>query len=208
MKTLIFQWACCMAMAWLPGAVMAEKADRSKPMHIEADALRYDDNQQTSVFNGRVVLSKGTMLIRGAYLEARQDPQGNQFGLIKAEAGKLAYFRQKRESRPGGPDEFIEGEAEVIEYDGKADTVRFLQRAQLRRLVGTTLQDEMSGAVIVYDNTSSVLTVDGGPAKSATRVRAMLTPRVDESRSALPAPGPAASVPALRRSATLGGDKK
>ena len=30
--------------------VAAEKADRDKPMNAEADALRYDDLKQTSVF--------------------------------------------------------------------------------------------------------------------------------------------------------------
>ena len=42
------------AVAWRS----AEKADRNKPMNIEADALRYDDLKQTSVFTGRVVLTK------------------------------------------------------------------------------------------------------------------------------------------------------
>lgn len=71
---------------------LAERADRDKPMSIEADALRYDDAKQTSEFTGRVVLTKGTMLIRGARLEVRQDPDGNQFGVVTAEPGKLAFF--------------------------------------------------------------------------------------------------------------------
>ena len=47
-------------------AAQAEKADRNQPMNIEADALRHDDLKQTSVFTGNVVLTKGTILIRGA----------------------------------------------------------------------------------------------------------------------------------------------
>ncbi|HWJ95869.1 MAG TPA: LptA/OstA family protein, partial [Telluria sp.] len=47
-------------------AARAEKADRDKPMNVEADALRYDDIKQTSVFTGRVVITKGTIVIRGA----------------------------------------------------------------------------------------------------------------------------------------------
>jgi lipopolysaccharide export system protein LptA len=39
----------------LPAA--AEKADRDKPMNIEADALRYNDLKQTSVFTGNVVIT-------------------------------------------------------------------------------------------------------------------------------------------------------
>lgn len=218
MKPLIYQISTLLACILLAGPAKAEKADRNKPMNIEADALRYDDIKQISVFTGRVVVTKGSMIIRGAQLEVRQDPEGNQFGVMKAEPGKLAFFRQKRDTRPGTGDEFMEGEGEVIDYDGKADVVRFLQRAQLRRYLGTTLNDEMSGVVIVYDNSTSVLTVDGGPAKpgadgAAPRVRAMLTPRVDEPRPAAGAagrPAPAASAPApvLRSSTSLGGAKK
>ncbi len=222
MKPSLFQISFLLACVMLVGPVRAEKADRDKPMNIEADTLRYDDIKQTSVFTGRVVLTKGSMVLRGARLDVRQDTDGNQYGVAHAEPGKLAFFRQKRDTRPGVPDEFMEGEAEVIEYDGKADTVKLLQRAQLRRYISAALNDEMTGVVIVYDNTTSVLTVDGGPTKtsadaSSPRVRAMLTPRIDESRprtagtapaALATAPSPGASAPGLRRSPTLSGDKK
>lgn len=156
------------------GAVQAERADRAQPMSAEADALRYDDANKTSVFTGKVVITKGTILIRGARVEVRQDLQGNQFGLI---TGTPAYFRQKRE----GLDEFIEGEALRIEYDSKADTVRFSGNAVLRRYKGTVLNDETSGGVIAYNNTDDTFSVDGGgtsrtPTNPSGRVRAMLTP--------------------------------
>jgi lipopolysaccharide export system protein LptA len=200
--------------ALLPcGVALAERADRDKPMNIESDALRYDDGKQTSVFTGRVVLTKGTMLIRGARMDIRQDNDGNQFGIVTSEPGKRAFFRQKRDTRPGEPDEYMEGEADLINYDGKADTVTFQKRAVLRRYVGSTLNDEITGDVIVYDNSTSVLTVDGGPAKSGSdgssgRVRAVLTPRNDDKTKAGSAAPAAPATPALRRSSTLGGDKK
>jgi len=200
--------------ALLPwGVALAERADRDKPMNVESDALRYDDVKQTSVFTGKVVLTKGTMLIRGAQMDIRQDADGNQFGVVKAEPGKLAFFRQKRDTRAGDPEEFMEGEAELITYDGKADTVTFQRRAILRRYVASKINDEITGAVIVYDNGTSVLTVDGGPAKagpdgSSGRVRAVLTPRSDDSKANAPRAPASAAVPALRRSTTLGGDKK
>lgn len=215
MKPFQSPTALALACVLLAGGAHAERADRSKPMNIESDTLRYDDTKQTSVFTGKVVVTKGSIVMRGAQLDVRQDTAGNQFGVLKAEPGKLAFFRQKRDTRPGATDEYMEGEAEVIEYDGKADTVRFLQRAELRRYLGTTLNDEMTGAVIVYDNSTSVLTIDGGPARTrpdgtAPRVRAVLTPRLDEPRATGTAPAvqPAAvPAPVLRRSATVGGQK-
>lgn len=208
------------ACALISGGASAENADRNKPMNIEADALRYDDLKQTSVFTGRVVITKGTIIIRGARVDVRQDPQGYQFGTVTAEPGKLAFYRQKRE----GLDEYIEGESEIIGYDGKADNVKFIKRAVLRRYTGATLNDETTGELITYDNTTDVFTVNGavtapasGSAGNAgptrTRIRAMLTPRNGASSPVGAAPvavNPAAPVlvPALRPSTTLGGDKK
>lgn len=195
----------------LSGApAQAEKADRNKPMNIESDALRYDDQKQTSVFSGRVLLTKGSISIRGEKVAVRQDSDGFQFGLVSAEPGKLATFRQKRE----GLDEFIEGESESIEYDGRADVVKFLRNARMRRYLGATLNDEFTGALIVYNNATETFSIDGAPASGPAgtgggRVRAMLTPK-----SAAPAPATAASAaatqaaPTLRSSTTLGGASK
>jgi lipopolysaccharide export system protein LptA len=184
------------------GVATAEKADKNKPMNIEADALRYDDVNQTSVFTGRVVLTKGTIVIRGARVDVRQDPEGYQFGVVTAEAGKRAFFRQKRE----GVDEFIEGEGESIEYDGKADRVKFVKRAELRRYRGATVSDEMVGSLITYDNSTDVFTVDGGPTSPAAggRVRAVISPRPEASAPAAPVP----RAVQLRPSTSLDGSRK
>jgi len=205
MKIPLPQLLLCAACALLTGVASAEKADGKKPINVEADALRHDDLKQTSVFTGRVVLTKGSIIIRGARLEVRQDAEGYQFGLVTAEPGKLAYFRQKRE----GVDEYIEGESETIEYDGRADVVRLIKNAKLRRLRGAAVADEVTGAVINYNNVTEVFTVDGAVAKSGSgsggRVRAMLTPNAE----AVPA-APAASQPgpALRATTTLGEERK
>ena len=199
------------------GSAMAEKADRTKPMNIEADALRHDDLKQTSVFTGRVVMSKGSIVLRGARLEVRQDADGYQSGVVTAEPGQRAFFRQRRDSSPGMVEEYIEGEGEVIEYDGRADSVRFVRRAELRRLRGAVVGDEITGAVIVYNNLTDVFTVDGqkaatnssgdAPAKGG-RVRAVLSPKQAASESpASPAAAPA-SAPGLRPSTSLGGGAK
>ena len=184
-------------------AAQAERADRNKPMNVEADALRYDDLKQTSVFTGRVVITKGTIVIRGARVDVRQDAEGYQHGFVTAEPGKLAFYRQKRE----GVDEFIEGEGETIEYDGKADRVKFVKRAELRRFRGATLSDEMVGSVITYDNGTDTFSVDGGPASPAAggRVRAVLAPRGSASA---PAPATPAAPARLRPSTTLDGGGK
>jgi lipopolysaccharide export system protein LptA len=182
----------------------AEKADRDKPMNAEADALRYDDLNQTSVFTGNVVITKGTTIVRGDRVDVVQDPQGYQQATAVAAPGKLAYFRRKRD----GLDEYIEGEAERIEYDSRADVVKFIKRAVVRRYAGATLMDETTGALITYDNNTDVFTVDGGPqnrtaANPTGRIRAMLSPRTAASAPAAVTP-PAGTAPRLRPSTTLG----
>jgi lipopolysaccharide export system protein LptA len=190
------------ALFWYPAH--AEKADRQKPMNVEADALRYDDLKQTSLFTGNVVITKGTIIIRGARIDVRQDPEGYQHGLATAAPGQLAYYRQKRE----GADEFIEGEAETIEYDGKADVVKFIRKAVLRRYKGASMNDETTGNQINYDNNTDIFTVDGGAANASPgnptgRIRALLTPK--DAAAAAPAPAPSA---ALRSSRSIDGDKR
>lgn len=199
------------------GPALAEKADRDKPLNAQADALKYDDLRQTSVFTGNVNITKGTIVMRGERIDVRQDPEGYQFATVTAEPGKLAFFRQKRET---GADEYIEGEAATIEYDGKADKVKLIKNAVLKRLRGAVLNDEITGSLIVYDNITDVYTVDGGAAnRTATnpsgRVRAILSPKpvaatTAAGSTAATAPAAANASPAitLRPATSIGGGGK
>lgn len=185
----------------LSGAALAERADRDKPMNAEADALRYDEARQTSIFTGNVVITKGSIVLRGAQVEVRQDAQGGQFGLVTGSSATPAFFRQKRDV----PDEFVEGQAQRIEYDSKADVVRLVGSAVLRRYRGGELNDETSGGLIVYNGSNDMFTVDSGgasdrtPANPRGRVRTMITP-VPKSE----APAPAAAPLPLRPSRQIG----
>jgi lipopolysaccharide export system protein LptA len=158
-------------------AVRAEKADRAKPLNVEADApSNLDLQKKVVVFNGNVVITKGTLAIRAAKVEVRETPDGYQIATATGSAGKPATFRQKRD----GVDEYIEGQAERLEYDSKADTVRFVNAAVVRRLRGTAVADEITGSVVSYDASTEVFSVSGGaPNANGTggRVRAVLTPR-------------------------------
>jgi lipopolysaccharide export system protein LptA len=195
----LLPWLAVAALLLAPSA-RAEKADRTKPMNVEADAGRYDDVKQVGTFSGNVVVTKGTIQIRAGQIEVRQTAEGYQSGMATAAPGKLVSFRQKRE----GVDETIEGLADRVEYDSRSDTVRFVGHAVVRRYRGATLADETAGSLISYDNSAEVFSVSGGsaassPANPGGRVRAVLTPR----DAAAAAPG-AASAPALKASPALG----
>ncbi|HET7796038.1 MAG TPA: lipopolysaccharide transport periplasmic protein LptA [Rhizobacter sp.] len=169
---------CALLLGAVAGPVQAEKADRLKKMEVESDLPgKVDLANQIVVFNGNVVVTKGTMVIRADRIEVRESPEGYQYATASG-SGKLAFFRTKRDN----VNEFVEGEAERLEYDGKADTVRFINRASVKRLRGTAVADEVTGALITYDNTAELFTVAGGssaatPTNPTGRVRAVFTPR-------------------------------
>ena len=169
------------------GMSRAERSDRDKAINIESDRVTVDDAKEISVFDGNVVLTQGTLTIRGERLEVRRDKEGFSHGTVW---GKRALFRQKRD----GVNEWVEGTAERVEYDSRADKVQFFTRALLKRGA-----DEVSGDYISYDANTEFFQVIGGCAKAANgnkpdgRVRTVMTPR-----GKAPAPAstpPAAAVP-------------
>ena len=160
----------------------AEKADRDKPVNLEADRVTVDDAKQTAVFEGNVVLTQGTLIIRGDRMVVQQDADGFKTGVAY---GNLASFRQKRE----GYDEYVDGFAERIEYDSKADKVQMFNRAHL-----TKGNDDVRGNYISYDATTEFFRVIGGGKQAASagnpdgRVRAIIQPK---SRDKPPPDAPA-----------------
>ncbi len=157
----------------LPTA-QAERADRQAPLSFSADTARVDDLKAVHTLSGNVEITKGSIVIKAAQVEVRQGKDGHQIAVASGGA-RRATFRQKRE----GLEEFIEGEAERLEYDSRADTVKLVGQAVMRRLRGSTVADEVNGSVITYDNGSEVFQVQGGaaPGGGTGRVRGVLTPR-------------------------------
>jgi lipopolysaccharide export system protein LptA len=194
-RTRLRPAALCRAL--IIGALMAcsspapaEKADREKPINLEADRVSIDDAKQLATFEGNVLLTQGTLQIRGDRMEVRQDKDGFKYGTTW---GNLAYFRQKRD----GYDEYIEGWAERIEYDGRADLMQMFNRAQMKRG-----EDEVRGNYISYDSRTEFFRVTGIEDKTAAagkpegRVRAVLQPKSKDKPPANPPVGlkPAESI--------------
>jgi lipopolysaccharide export system protein LptA len=166
------------------GPAIAEKADRNKQMVIDAGKADFDETTKTRVLTGNVVITKGTLMIRAEKVTIKEDAQG--FAYVVAN-GKLANFRQKRE----GLDQYMDGAAEQIDYDAKAETVKLIQRAQLKRLEKEKVADEVYGAQINYDAKTEFYSVESGPTGQTSqnptgRVRIVLQPKNTDAN-----PGPA-----------------
>lgn len=164
----------------------AEKADRNKPVNLEADRATVDDINKVHVFEGNVNLSQGTLLIKSDKLVVKQDAEGYQSGVATANPGKLAYFRVKRD----GKEEFVEGEAERIEHDAKTDITKFFNRAWVKNG-----DDEVRGQFILYDGLKEQYSVTNGPdgsvvSRGNSRVRAVIQPKNKDKDAAAQAGGP------------------
>ena len=168
----------------------AEKADRDKPTHIEADKVTVDDQKQTQVFEGNVQMIKGTLIFRAERVVVTQDEEGFQRSVATGSGG-LPHFRQKRE----GLDEYIEGEAERIEHFDKTDKTDLYNRAWIK-----SGQDEVRGQFISYDGRTETYVVTSGPggtrAKpgSGERVRAVIQPRNSKASASGPSTAADASL--------------
>jgi lipopolysaccharide export system protein LptA len=177
------------------GAAVADKSDREKPVNIEADRVTIDDIKKVSVFDGNVTMSQGTLMLKADKVTVKQDAGGFNYAVAY---GKPAYFKQKRE----GYDEYIEGTAERLEYDGKADKMQMFTNAEIHK--GT---DEVKGDYISYDaNTEFYQVVAGDSVKTALnpkgRVRATIQPPKKAAATDKPVPG-GAQTPTLKPSGSL-----
>jgi lipopolysaccharide export system protein LptA len=209
LRFVILLGLAAIALAGLPAR--AEKADRFAPLKTESDLPgKIDLLNQVVVLNGNVVVTKGTIVIRAARIEVRQSPDGYHTAIAFGTPAQHATFRQKRDE----PNEWIEGDAERLEYDGKSDVVRFVNNASWRSLRGAEMANEVTGNLITYDSATEVVNVVGGaPATAGNpsgRVRAVLTPNegTAAAREAAAAAASAASAAAPLKSTPSLGEKK
>ena len=177
--------------ALLTGPALAEKADKDKPTNIEANRMSSDDAKRMSIFEGNVLLTKGTVVVRADRIVVRQDAEGFQ---IATATGTPVRFRQKGNPKGEREGAWIEGEALRVEMDDRNEKVELFERARVTRE-----QDEVRGSYIFLDQRSEYFSVSGGkdgPAASPEgRVRAVIQPKA-QPEDAKPPSGGALGAPA------------
>jgi len=150
----------------------AEKADKDKPIALSSDKVQFDDVKQIYHLERNVLLIKGSLIIRGEKAEVKIDLEGYQYVTIFAKPGELASLRQKRDT---GLNDFIEGFAEWIEYDGKTDIAILHKQARMNQISGTRVTDQLNGDKIHYDGNVEKYNV-----VSKAAVKSTLSPRRKE----------------------------
>ncbi len=173
MKKLLLFAALCGLVA---STALAEKADSTKPIEIDADKASFDDVKQIRILTGNVILRRGTLLLKAGSANMRTDPEGYDHLVFTAAPGMVATFRQKRD----GGDLWVEGQAERIEYDNKTEMVKLFSKAKLARLEGSRMTDEVEGAFISYDSRKEFFAVEntatGESKPGGGRVRMVIQP--------------------------------
>jgi len=175
----------------------AERADSLKQAVINFDTLDVDEVNQTRILTGNVVLTRGTLTLKSDKAVLKESPEGYMSVVLTANPGKAASFRQKRD---GGPDLWVEGQAQRIEYDERTEIVKLFSNAVVKQLENGRLSSEVDGAYISYDNRTEVASVrndaSGQSKPGQGRNTLILAPRRTTASAAGAAPAaPAATTP-------------
>lgn len=186
MKKIILTAALLLGAA---GFAAAEKADSFKPTQIDYDKLDVDDVKQIYTATGNVVLTRGTLLMKADKAVVTYTPDGYQFATLTG-GGKKVTFRQKRD---GEGEQWMEGEADRIEYDEKAELVKMYSKAKIRRLEGKKPSDEVEGEFISYDSRREFFSVrntnTGDDKVGGPRGTMVIQPKRTEAPAAPATPG-------------------
>ena len=155
---------------------MAEKADKEKPTNIESNRMSSDDTKRMSIFEGNVVLTKGTVVVRADRIVVHQDADGFQFTTAY---GKPVRFRQKGDPKGDKEGVWTDGEALRVEIDDRNERIELFERARVARD-----QDVVNGEYIFLDQRTeffSVSTAKGAapatPTAPGGRVKAVIQPK-------------------------------
>jgi lipopolysaccharide export system protein LptA len=172
MKRLACALAAIAAAAAAAGAA-AETADRDKPTQIEANRMSADDVRRMTIFEGDVVVTRGTLSIRAERIVVRQDAEGWQYATA---TGNPVRLRQRQDPKPPAEGVWMEGEALRIEVDDRNGKIEMFEQARVKRG-----GDEVAGSYIFVDQRSDFFTVKSGGAGDAPagegRVKAILQPK-------------------------------
>src|SRR6185369_389790 len=169
--------AMCAALA-IAVPAHAEKADREKPINFAGDTGDANLQSRGGTLAGHVIITQGTLEIRADRIVFKQNADNS---LSATAYGNPVALKQKRD----GVDEYYEGYAQRLEYDGSKELVELFDNALLKRG-----QDEIRSNYVSYNARTEVFKAEGregsvpDPAGPGARVRGMFQPR-----SETPMPG-------------------
>ena len=148
-------------------AVHAESKDREKPIEVQANHFYGDELKQTATYTGSVRVDQGTMRLTGQKLVLQDSASGYRKGTL---TGQLATFRQRRDQKVKGVEEWISGKAEQIVYEEQTGIVTLTGQALVERSENGIVKDRARGSKIVYDTIRSRTIIQGSNGGRASTV--------------------------------------
>jgi len=163
-------WIFLVLSLFAAGTAFGEKADKDKPTQIEANRMSADDTKRMNIFDGNVVLTKGTIAVQADRIVVRQDAEGFQFTTA---TGRPVRFKQRQDPKEGEKEgRWMDGEALRIEIDDRKQTIELFDNARVNRG-----GDEVAGNYIFVDQRSDFFSVTPGKSAPQGRVKAVIQPK-------------------------------
>src|SRR5450631_685723 len=180
-RTALYICVLAVALAGQAPLARAEKADRDKPINFQGDRIVGNTGTKEVELIGNVVATQGTLTIHADRIKLHQNPDNS---MSATAYGNPVSFREKRD----GVDEYYEGFAQRIVYDGTKRVVELFDRALLKRT-----GDELRSNYILYNAETNVYKAEGRPDSKAPaagepplgpRVRGVFLPQPKEGKDA------------------------
>lgn len=160
------------------GAAHALQSDATKPIQIESDQLTYDNIRQVKTFSGNVVLTRGTLTIKANRVVITKHKNGFEYATLYGAPGKLANLRQQQDDKNNI---WVEGMGQRIEYNQETGVAELFDDAQVRRLEGGKVMDEVHGAYISYDSRTEIYSAKNSANEAvpsaSKRITAIIQPK-------------------------------
>jgi lipopolysaccharide export system protein LptA len=162
-KTKLFLLLAGLAISYSPIGLSLEN-DNQQPIYIDSDTASYDEKTNISVYNGNVVYTQGTLVVKSDVMTFyMKDGQITKITVT----GKPATFKQS----PGEGKEDINGRALIGEYYPSTAKLFLIKEALVWQGGNKSSSD-----LIVYDTKNSVIKA-GDTTTGSKRVHTVFEPK-------------------------------
>lgn len=142
----------------------AYESDSDKPIFLESDSAKWDEESQKSTYRGNVIVTQGSLLLKGELLIVTS--KNNEINRMVI-TGEKAKYKQRTVTG-----KIINGEAKKIQYYVDKAKIIFLDQAIL-----TQTNNIVRSNRIVYKTDTENITA--GDKKGKSRVKMTLEPKKD-----------------------------
>ncbi|AKX44241.1 organic solvent tolerance protein OstA [Thiopseudomonas alkaliphila] len=153
-----------LSLACASSAAVALPSDREQPIRIQADSAELDDKQGVAVYRGNVIITQGSMVVKGNTVTITQTPDGEIETFTSV--GRPAYYEQKPEQNKG----LVKAYGLTIQYFVAKDRIVLTDQAKVTQ-DGNTFEGEK----IVYDTQRQIVNAGRATDSKITTPR----PRID-----------------------------